>query len=134
MTFKFSDRSKARLSTAHPTLQKLFNEVIKHYDCTIICGHRGEEEQNAAFDTGRSKLRWPRGNHNALPSNALDVGPWPLDWNDSKTFYYFAGFVKGLATSMGIDIRYGGDWDGDNDLNDQRFNDLVHFELRPSSR
>lgn len=131
MTFKFSDKSKEKLSTAHPKLQELFNEVIKHFDCTVICGHRDKEDQNAAFDTGRSKLRWPKGNHNALPSNALDVAPFPIDWNNSKRFYYFAGFVMGLAKKMDIDIRYGGDWDCDNDLDDQRFNDLVHFELRP---
>jgi peptidoglycan L-alanyl-D-glutamate endopeptidase CwlK len=26
-------------------------------------------------------------------------------------------------------VRFGGDWDGDKDITDQKFNDLVHFEL-----
>ena len=134
MSYKFSRRSKERLSTAHPKLQELFNEVIKHIDCTILCGHRDKEEQNAAFDAGRSKLRWPRGNHNALPSNAIDASPYPIDWNDYKRFYFFAGRVIGIADSMGLDVRWGGDWDSDNDFDDQRFNDLVHFELRPKDR
>ena len=44
-------------------------------------------------------------------------------------FYYFGGFVLGTAQEMGLDIRWGGDWDGDRSL-DQRFDDLVHFERR----
>ena len=31
---------------------------------------------------------------------------------------------------MGIDLIWGGDWDGDTDLNDNNFDDLVHFELK----
>jgi peptidoglycan LD-endopeptidase CwlK len=34
---------------------------------------------------------------------------------------------------MGIEIRWGGDWDGDGDLSDHKFNDLPHFELIDSS-
>ena len=30
---------------------------------------------------------------------------------------------------MGIDLIWGGDWDGDTDLKDNAFDDLVHFEL-----
>ena len=35
----------------------------------------------------------------------------------------------GVASQMGIKIRWGGDWDRDTDLSDNRFNDLPHFEL-----
>ena len=71
----FSQTSKARLSTAHPDLQRLFNEVVKHWDCTIVCGHRGKEEQDKAFAEGKSKVKWPNGRHNKLPSLAVDVMP-----------------------------------------------------------
>ena len=43
---------------------------------------------------------------------------------------YFAGFVKGIALMLGIPIRWGGDWNGNNDLKDNNFDDLPHFELR----
>ena len=43
--------------------------------------------------------------------------------------YAFGGFVKGVASQKGIKIRWGGDWDSDNDLHDQNFIDLPHFEL-----
>ena len=45
-------------------------------------------------------------------------------------FYYFGGYVLGTAQEMGIDIRWGGDWDGDRSISDQTFDDLVHFERR----
>ena len=45
-------------------------------------------------------------------------------------WYYFGGFVLGTAEEMEIDIRWGGDWDGDRSLEDQTFHDLPHFEVR----
>lgn len=129
---KFSKRSQTKLDTCHPDLKTLFTKVVETFDCTVLCGYRGEEEQNDAYDSGRSKVRYPDGKHNHNPSNAVDVAPYPIDWNDKDRFYFFAGFVKGLATSMGIKIRWGGDWDGDNDLKDQTFFDLPHFELLSS--
>jgi len=35
----------------------------------------------------------------------------------------------GVASQMGIKIRWGGDWDSDGSVCDNKFNDLVHFEL-----
>lgn len=128
----FGKRSTRQLATADPQLQLLFERVVEEYDCSIITGHRGEEEQNRAVEEGKSKLRYPRGKHNALPSRAVDVGPFPLDWSNTKRFYHFAGYVQGVAKAMGIPIRWGGDWDRDYDLDDQTFNDLVHFELTES--
>jgi len=66
---------------------------------------------------------------------ATDAAPWfqeepNIRWYDTKSFYHFAGFVLGIAAVMGIELRWGGDWDMDDDLHDQTFNDLVHFELK----
>lgn len=126
---KFSLISQNKLNTCHPDLQTLFNEVIKYYDCSIICGHRNELEQNEAFRTGRSKLKFPNSKHNQVPSLAVDVVPYPVDWNDHKRFYHFAGFVLGLAHTLNIKIRWGGDWDSDLQFKDEKFLDLPHFEL-----
>lgn len=124
----FSLASKTKLLTCHPELQRLFNEVIKHWDCQILEGHRGKEAQNKAFREGNSKLQWPKGKHNKLPSLAIDVAPYPIDWKDTQRFIYFAGFVKGIAATLGIKLRYGGDWDSDTQMTDENFRDLVHFE------
>lgn len=126
----FGTASAARLATCDPRLQDLFNEVVKTFDCTVIEGHRGEAAQHLAFVTGKSKLDWSNGNHNSKPSKACDVAPYPVDWTDKSRFYYFAGFVMGVAAKMGLKIRYGGDWNQDTQVKDNTFNDLVHFEIK----
>ena len=125
----FSQTSKDRLATCDARLQRVFNEVIKHFDCKVLQGHRGQAEQDKAFAEGASQKKWPNGNHNSMPSKAVDVAPFPVDWNDSKRFYYFAGFVMATAKAMGIKLRFGGDWDRDTQLKDNKFNDLVHWEI-----
>lgn len=130
---QFSDTSLSRLETCDHRLIRLFKEVIKYYDCTIVYGHRGKEEQNKAFSEGKSKLQYPNSKHNKFPSMAIDVAPYipgkGIVWEAAQC-YTFAGFVLGLATMLCIPIRWGGDWDMDNDVNDQTFMDLVHFEIK----
>lgn len=126
---KFSKRSKEKLNTCDIRLQRLFSKVVKHFDCTILQGHRGEEEQQEYFETGRSKLQFPESKHNKTPSLAADVAPYPINWKDKERFYYFAGFVKAMAIEMKMKIRWGGDWDSDTMIDDQTFFDLPHFEL-----
>lgn len=127
---KFSEASKRELASCHPDLQRVLNEAIKHIDFTVLEGHRGEEEQNAAHAAGRSKLKFPQSNHNLKPSQAVDIAPYPIDWQDWRRFDFLAGYVKGIASQMGVELRWGGDWDSDNEMADQTFHDLPHFELR----
>jgi len=126
---EFSIKSFQKLETCDQRLQQLFMEVVKHFNCTILEGHRGEKEQNEAFAKGNSKLKWPNGKHNRKPSNAVDVAPYPIDWEDRERMTYFAGFVRGVGLMMGIPVRWGGDWAGSTDLKANKFDDLVHFEL-----
>lgn len=134
---KFGSKSRKELATCHPLLQALFNEVIKHYNCSILKGRRGKKEQDQLFAEERSKLEYPNSKHNAElgePSFAVDVVPWfknppHIRWNDRNKFYEFCGFVQGVARLMGIGIRSGSNWDMDDELDDQNFNDLPHFEL-----
>jgi hypothetical protein len=125
----FSAVSLARLNTCDPRLVEVFMRVVLHYDCSILCGHRGSEEQDEALRTGRSRLRFPMSKHNRVPSIAVDAAPYPIDWDDHVRFRVFGGFVLGMATAMGIRLRWGGDWDMDWDFNDQSLIDLPHFEL-----
>lgn len=129
MSYKFGQRSMQNLNECHPDLQKLFSEVIKHIDCSVIEGHRGEYTQNLYYHSGKSKLKFPQSKHNQTPSLAADVVPYPIDWIDRGRFYHFVGFVRGIASQLGIRIRCGADWDGDNSFKDQSFHDLPHFEL-----
>ena len=127
---KFGKTSKQRLSTCHKDLQTVFNEVIKHVDCSILEGHRSGERQDKLFAEGKTKVKYPNGRHNANPSNAVDVAPYPIDWDDRERFHLFAGFVIGIAKSMGITLRWGGDWNMNFEVDDNQFDDFPHFELR----
>ena len=132
---EYNERSEARLKECHEDLQMIFYEVIKYFDCSIICGQRGEKEQNEAFEMGLSQLKYPKSNHNKSPSLAVDAVPYPVEWNNINRMRLFAGFVLGIASQLKAngfidhDIRWGGDWDRDTFMKDQRFHDVAHFEL-----
>ena len=126
---KFSERSIDRLATCDERLQRLFIAVVKEFDCTILEGYRDRDTQNEMYRAGKSQLQYPEGKHNSSISKAVDVAPCPIDWNDREYFTHFAGYVKGIAATMGIKIRWGGDWDGDWQVKDNNFDDLPHFEL-----
>jgi len=151
---KYGNISTERLATCNEKLQKVFNRVILYHDCSILCGFRGEEEQNEAYNNKMSKVQFPNSKHNSSPSKAVDAVPYPIIWpetlkmlnrfkegrgtiaqvmmaiKDLNRFYCFAGYVLGMAQEMGIPLRWGGDWDGDMDFKDQTFDDLPHFEIR----
>ena len=127
---RFGRRSKTNLNTCDEDLIFLFTEVVKYFDCSVLEGHRGKKLQNKFFKEGKSKLKFPEGNHNKKPSKAVDVVPYPIDFNDRERMTYFAGFVKGMAAVFGIPIRWGGDWNSNTEVKDNNFDDLPHFELR----
>ena len=127
---RYSKKSKERLSSCDKRLQDVFNEVIKYVDCSILEGHRSKERQNKLYDENRTKVKYPNGRHNSSPSKAVDVTPYPVDWEDRERQTLFAGFVLGLARNMGIRLRWGGDWDMDFQVMDNRFDDFPHFEVR----
>jgi peptidoglycan LD-endopeptidase CwlK len=124
----FSGASLANLATCDERLQRVFREVVKHFDCQVLEGHRSAERQLEMHALGRSKIK-AGGKHNASPSLAVDVAPFPVNWDDTQRFHYFAGFVKGVAAQLGVNLRWGGDWDSDTEVKDETFRDLPHFEI-----
>lgn len=135
---RFSRASEAQLATIHPKLQEVLRETIRWIDFTVVEGHRGQAAQDAAYAAGNSQLRWPHGNHNASPSRAVDITPYPIDWSGTpeqrERLAYLAGYVLATAERRGIKLRWGGDWDQDDDMRDERFRDPYHFELAPGER
>ena len=127
---EFGERSLKNLKECHEDIQSILNEVIKTYDCSVIEGYRGKEEQNKAYDEGKSKLKYPQSKHNQQPSLAVDVVPYPIDWDNTKQFYHFAGYVQGVADQLGIELRWGGDWNRNFEVDDNKFDDFPHFELK----
>jgi peptidoglycan L-alanyl-D-glutamate endopeptidase CwlK len=117
---KFGRRSMKRLSEAHEDLQAIAHELIKVMDVAVLCGHRTEKEQNAAFHRGNSKLMWPRSKHNKQPAEAMDLAPYPIDWADIGRFNEMCDHVERIAKEKGIKVRMGRDFS---------FKDYPHVEL-----
>lgn len=124
-THKFGSTSLDRLENIDDRLKALAYKVLELQDTTIIYGRRTMEEQKQLFRQGLSRTL----DSKHLSGKAIDMAPYPIDWNNTKRFYYFAGLVIATAKQLDINIRWGGNWDMDEDLDDQSFMDLVHFEL-----
>lgn len=117
----FGKSSLKRLAECHPDLQLLCKSVLQDMDITIICGHRNEADQEAAFKAGNSKLHYPKSKHNSIPSLAVDVCPYPIDWSDTDSFKKMCKLFENHAEKLGIEIRLGRDFS---------FIDLPHVELK----
>ncbi len=130
MNYSWGRLSHQRLTTCHPALIQLFERVIKRKDLpcdlTILCGHRSQAEQGAAFAKGASKLKYPKSKHNSWPSMAVDVAPfvgggpsWDWEWYNK-----IAPIIKDEWTLLGYPgfrLTWGGGW--------ASFPDGVHFQL-----
>jgi len=129
MSFHYSKESARKLAECDERLQRVFNKVIEVIDCTILEGHRPKHLQDLAFLNGNSRVQWPKGKHNKLPSMAVDVAPCPIEWRNRERWVYFAGIVLGVAAGLGVKLRWGGSFDRDNDLTNDDFIDMPHFEI-----
>ena len=147
----YSERSQKAFDSCHPDIQKvlLYIKEVLQIDHTVLEGHRGEERQNKLFyaNPPKTHVKWPDGEHNVSPSNAVDVIPYTrlpnrfggIHWHDkdpnAREQYYremvrFAAIFQMVALlKFGIKTRWGGDWDKDWSLMDNKFNDYPHHEL-----
>ena len=128
---RFGKRSRANLSTADERLQKVAHHVLMIKDHSVIKGHRGKDEQDEAVRTGNSKVSWPMGKHNKVPSLAIDVQTYPRPEGQAlrEDQLYLLGLYKGVGEMLGIPIRTGGDWDRDGEIADNNFDDFFHVEI-----
>ena len=126
---RFGKRSRSRLKGFNLKLVNILNEAIKLMDLTILEGLRSVERQKELVASGASKTM--KSKH--LKGWAVDVTPYPVDFDSAKGInrhYYMAGMLRGIAHMMKISVRSGADWDSDGEIKDQKFNDLVHLELK----
>ncbi len=131
---RFGRESSANLCTAHVLLQKAAHIVLQIKDHSILKGHRAKTEQNAAFnaDPQRSKVEWPNGKHNGLPSLAIDVQTYPRPSDEQELReeqYYLLGLYVGVLKMLGREARTGADWDQDGEISDNGWDDLFHVEI-----
>jgi len=123
--YRFGKRSKKRLKGVNSKLINILNELIKIMDVTIIEGVRSQERQNKLVSEGASKTKYSK----HIEGKAVDLAPYPINWEDRERFHYMGGMLRGIAKQLNTNIRWGGDWDSDGEIADNSFDDLVHVEL-----
>lgn len=120
----FSKSSLDKLATVDRKLYDICIEVLKELDITILVGHRNQQDQNIACASGRSRTPWPTSKHNSSPSQAVDVAPYPIDWNDTEGFKKLNDLMQAAAQKLGYNIKWGGDF--------TTLSDKDHWELEQS--
>jgi peptidoglycan L-alanyl-D-glutamate endopeptidase CwlK len=126
--YSFSESSKVKLTQADDRLQLIAFEAIEFIDFTVLETLRTLERQQELFNEGKAKTMTSK--HLIRPlSRAIDVAPYPIDWDYLPSFYYLAGVWMSIAGRHNINLRWGGNWRKDNNFKDNDFMDLVHFEI-----
>jgi peptidoglycan L-alanyl-D-glutamate endopeptidase CwlK len=123
MSYKLGSRSLQNLSGVHPDLVAVVNKAIQitGVDFTVIEGVRNINRQRELVRKGASKTM----NSRHLTGHAVDMVPWPVDWNDLERFEVVSEAMKKAAEELDIPIVWGGDW--------KSFYDGPHFELNRKS-
>jgi len=119
-----SKSSLIKLTTCRTELILLITTAIINspVEFSVVCGKRGEKEQNDCFKNGTSLLKYPNSKHNAIPSKAVDIIPYPTGYKASeKEWAILMNHIKQTAIKLNINIRCGIDW--------QPFQDKPHIEL-----
>ena len=119
MSYKLGLRSRQNLSGVHADLVAVVEMAlsISQVDFTVIEGIRSLDRQKQLLAAGKSTTLKSR----HLTGHAVDMVPWPVDWEDLERFEQMAEAMKTAAESLEIPIVWGGDW--------KTFYDAPHFEL-----
>jgi hypothetical protein len=127
---KFGRRSRERLKGVDSRLVNILNELVKIMDVTIIEGLRTKERQEELVAQGKSQTKFSK----HIEGRAVDLAPYPVDWEDRERFHYMGGMIRGIGKQMGVNVRWGGDWDSDGEIKDNKFDDLVHVEIKGTTQ
>jgi len=119
LSYKLGTRSLQNLSGVHPDLVAVVKLAISitEQDFTVIEGVRNINRQRELVKAGKSTTM----NSRHITGHAVDMVPWPVDWNDLERFEVVAEAMKTAAEELDIPIVWGGDW--------KSFYDAPHFEL-----
>lgn len=150
--YVLSNKSLSRLVGVHPDLAKVVKRAIEitDQDFMVLEGVRSKEQCYINYGKGRTaeqcvtkkvpasyanpkvaKVTWL---NNPLSSKhvtgqAVDIVPYPVDWEDLSKFDAMAKAMFAAAKELGVSIRWGADWDNDGKLREQGEYDSPHFEL-----
>ena len=126
---KLGKRSLDRLVGVHPSLVAVFKKACESmpFDITVLEGLRTAERQAELLKQGATKVKVSR----HMSGNAIDIAPYPIDWNDTERFKIVAHHMFAAAKELGIVIRWGGNWSRIDETvkPTSSFVDMPHFEL-----
>ena len=150
--FVLSKLSLGRLEGVNPALVKVVKRAIEitQQDFLVVEGVRSKEQCYINYGKGRTaaqciakgvpakyaqpklaKVTWL---NNPLSSKhvsgkAVDLVPYPVNWNDLTKFDQVAKAMFAAAKELGVSIRWGADWDNDGNYREKGEYDSPHFEL-----
>jgi len=149
--FKFGKTSLERLTTVDPRLAAVCHLALSKspIDFMVLEGKRTVERQHQLFGQGRNAEQLRRAGvdpkharpdmdvvtwtlkSNHFTGRAVDLVPYPVDWNDLSKFNAMAKVMMEAAKELGTPIRWGADWDRDGNPREKGESDSPHFELAP---
>lgn len=139
MTCALGAKSLANLEGVHPDLARVVKRAIQitDQDFMVLEGVRTLKRQKELYAQGRTKpgpkVTWTL-NSRHIPKadglgHAVDLVPYPVDWNTASKFTAIAKAMLVAADDLNIPIRWGGNWDGDDRPGEKGESDGPHFEL-----
>lgn len=139
MNYKLGPASRKKLEGLHPNLVAVVTRAIQltTQDFSVTCGVRTLAEQKGLYAQGRTKpgqiVTWTLKSRH-LPAadglgRAVDLAPYPIDWNNLSKFDAIAKAMFQASKELGIPIRWGADWDKDGNPRERGETDSPHFEL-----
>lgn len=157
MVYQLSARSLNNLNGVHPSLVKVVKRAIEltKQDFIVIEGVRSREQCMINYGKGRTaaqclakgipakyanpkaaKVTWLSNPFNSKHckqkdgyGHAVDICPYPVDWSDVKKFDVIAKAMFAAAKELGVNIRWGADWDKDGKPRERGESDSPHFEI-----
>ena len=127
MTFAFSQSSLSRLKGVHPKLIAVAEQALSYgvMDLTILPdgGARTLDKEKEMIAGGHSETL--NSKHLIQPDgfgHAIDIAPFPVDFNDIPEFTTMATLMFRAAMDLHIEIVWGGHW--------HEFKDYSHFQLK----
>jgi peptidoglycan L-alanyl-D-glutamate endopeptidase CwlK len=138
--YTLSNRSLNNLTSVHPDLVAVVKRAIQitKQDFVVIEGVRTQARQDELWAQGRTKpgpiVTWTRdaSSHGLGPDGfgrAVDICPFPVDWNDLSKFDAIALAMFSAANELGVRIRWGADWNMNGTPRERGESDSPHFEL-----
>ena len=136
MAFNLSQKSLDKMNGVDERLQRVVKRAIQltKQDFMVLEGVRTIDQCMINYGKGRTaaqcvakgvpaqyanpkaaKVTWlndPFASKH-VSGKAVDLVPYPVDWNDLKKFDAIAQAMLQASKELGIAIRWGADWDGD---------------------